>query len=187
MDIQTLQQALADRFGPALNLSPPDAFEVKTADFQLLVLLSPDHSWLRLLVPIGPASEAEPFWEQLLEANFDQTQAARYALHDNVLWVTLQQDFDSLTQPNLDEGITTLLTLKEAGLTPLFNSLIEKQISLIITVSKRQGKTLAETMQTLDRFYAEGMLGGLNQTSGDRESTLAAWRFQLERLWGAAS
>ncbi len=187
MDTQTLQQVLSDRFGPALTLSPPDAFEVQTEAFRLLVLLSPDHSWLRLLIPIAPATEAEPFWEQLLEANFDHTQAARYALHEQVLWATLQQDLTTVTPTTLEDSIDTLLSLKQEGLDSLFNGLIEKQLRLIIIASKRQGKTLAETMQTLERFYAEGLLGGLSQSSEGREATLGAWRYQLDRLWNESA
>ena len=38
-------------------------------------------------------------------------------------------------------------------------------------------------MQNLERFYAEGLLGEINQTSESREQVLTAWQRQLERLW----
>ncbi len=38
-------------------------------------------------------------------------------------------------------------------------------------------------MQSLERFYAEGMMGEINQTPEAREEVLTAWRRQLERLW----
>jgi hypothetical protein len=38
-------------------------------------------------------------------------------------------------------------------------------------------------MQNLDRFYAEGLLGDIDQNPQGREQVLAAWQRQLERLW----
>lgn len=38
-------------------------------------------------------------------------------------------------------------------------------------------------MQTLERFYAEGVMGEIDDTPEGREQVLTAWRRQLERLW----
>jgi len=44
-------------------------WQVETPQLRVLILLSSDQSWLRILVPIASAQEAQPFLEQLLEAN----------------------------------------------------------------------------------------------------------------------
>ncbi|MFM6197747.1 MAG: hypothetical protein ACKPE1_01165, partial [Dolichospermum sp.] len=51
----------------------PGSWQVETTDFRLLVLLSEDHTWLRVLLPIMPLEEATAFLTQFLEANFDDT------------------------------------------------------------------------------------------------------------------
>jgi hypothetical protein len=38
-------------------------------------------------------------------------------------------------------------------------------------------------LQTLDRFYEAGLMGDIADSSGDRDQTMGAWRYQLERLW----
>jgi hypothetical protein len=59
----------------------PGSWQIETQSFRLLVMLSDDQSWLRVLLPIMSAQEAAPFIQQLLEANFDDTQQVRYAIH----------------------------------------------------------------------------------------------------------
>ncbi len=49
--------------------------------------------------------------------------------------------------------------------------------------AKQQGQSLQATMQTLERFYAEGLLGEIEQTSEAQAEVIAAWQRQLERLW----
>jgi len=61
--------------------------------------------------------------------------------------------------------------------------MIEARIRTIIKVAKQQGQSMSSTLQTLDRLYAEGILGEMNDGQESREQVLAAWRRQLERLW----
>ncbi|MDF0554332.1 leucine zipper domain-containing protein [Kamptonema sp. UHCC 0994] len=75
------------------------------------------------------------------------------------------------------------MSLHQRGISDLFNELIETRIRQIIQVAKLQGQSIQTTLQTLDRFYAEGLMGEMQQGSEPREQTLAAWRRQLERLW----
>ncbi len=65
----------------------------------------------------------------------------------------------------------------------MFNQLVESRIRQIIEAAKQQGQSLEATLQNLDRFYEEGILGDLEQGADSREQVLAAWRRQLERLW----
>jgi predicted ArsR family transcriptional regulator len=84
---------------------------------------------------------------------------------------------------DLSNAINQLVSLHKAGLDNVFNRLIESRIRQIIQAAKHQGQSLQATMQSLERFYTEGMMGEINQTSQGREEVLTAWWRQLERLW----
>lgn len=178
-----ITNALTQQFGSIVQRLEPEAWQVETAKFRLLVLLSQDHTWLRVLVPIAPAQEAQAFTEQLLEANFDATQETRYALHQDVLWGVFQHRLESLATVDLVAAIERLQSLHEKGLSTAFSDLVEVRIRQIIHVAKLQGQSLESTLQTLNHFYEEGVMGNLAQGANSREEVLAAWRRQLERLW----
>ena len=182
MEIKDITIHLETRFGEKVQFSSPDAWQVETSDLRLLVLLSADQSWLRLLMPIAPIQIAQPYFSQILEANFDLTQEARYALHQDVLWGVFQYELASLTEIRFEAAISRLMGMKQEGIDPFFNSLVEQQIRQIIIAAKQQGQSLEETMQTLDRFYSEGMMGNMGNNEY-QDQVLRAWRRQLERLW----
>jgi hypothetical protein len=183
MTPEDITRSLQAMFDENVQVMPPDSWQVEQDQSRLLVLLSEDLSWLRILVSIAPESESSPFLKQLLEANFDVTQEARYALFQGVLWGVFQHHRDSLTVDDFEMAIARLLSLQQKGLSDAFNQLAETQILKIIEVAKQRGQTLEETMQTLERFYREGMMGGIEQPPEQRDAFLAAWRAQLERLW----
>ncbi len=187
MKIDALQPVLVELFGDSLEVMSPSAYQVEQPEGRLLILLSEDLTWLRLLVPMGPEGEAKPFMAQLLAANFEDTQLVRYAVYQKVLWGVFHHSLESLVEADLRAAIAQLLELNRQGLDGFFGSMIEVQIRQIIAASKSQGKTLEATLQTLERFYAEGMLGGLDQSSQQRGATLDAWRYQLNRLWDEVS
>ncbi len=161
----------------------PGSWQVETSKFRLLVLLSEDQSWVRVLVPITAAQEAHLFVEQLLAANFDCTQETRYALHQDALWGVFQHNLDSLSIPDFSTAVARLVALHEKGLSDCFDQLVEQRVRQIIYTAKRQGQSLEATIQTLNRFYREGLLGNMEQGAESREAVLAAWQSQLERLW----
>ncbi|MBE8967203.1 hypothetical protein IQ277_13370 [Nostocales cyanobacterium LEGE 12452] len=167
----------------AVVATAPGSWQVDTPTFRLLVLLSEDNTWLRVLLPILPIQEAQPFLEQFLEANFDDTQEVRYALYERVIWGVFQHNSETLVSADLSNAINRLLSLHQTRLDNVFNQLVESRIRQIIQAAKQQGQSLQATMQSLERFYAEGMMGEINQTSQGREEVLTAWRRQLERLW----
>jgi hypothetical protein len=170
-------------FGDAVQVSEPESWQVEGETFRLLVLLSEDQSWLRALVTIAPAPEAAPFFQQLLEANFDETQELRYALFQGLLWGVFQHRSLSLELEDFQQAILRLIELHQRGLNDSFTKLAETQIRQIVQAAKLQGQSLETTMQTLERFYEEGVLGDLNSGSQSRSEILAAWRYQLERVW----
>ncbi|MEH2250177.1 hypothetical protein [Nostoc sp.] len=167
----------------AINAIAPGSWQVDTSTFRLLVLLSEDNTWLRVLLPIVPAESGQPFLAQFLEANFDDTQEVRYALYEGVIWGVFQHNSDTLVSADLSNAINRLVSLYQAGLDNVFNRLTESRIRQIIQAAKQQGQSLQATMQSLERFYAEGLMGEINQTPEAREEVLVVWRRQLERLW----
>ncbi len=178
-----LSTELTQLFGTAARQLAPGSWQVDSPDFCLLVLLSDDASWLRLLVAIAPAQDAQPFFEQLLEANFDHTQEVRYALQQEVLWAVFQHSLAGLAIADFQAAVQRLIDLRLKGLDECFTRLIENRVRQIIHVAKQQGNSLEATLQTLDRFYQEGLMGDMTADSQARADTLAAWRYQLERLW----
>ncbi len=184
MKVEEITTNLIQLFGSDLvKHQTADTWEIETNNLRLLVILSEDHSWLRILVPIATAIEARNLLPQLLEANFAATGAVRYALEQNVVWGVFQHRLASLTQEDFQEAIASLVALAEKGLSELFNQLIELRIRQIIQAAKLQGQSLETTLQTLERMYQEGMLGGLDQDPQEREQFLSVWQYQLERLW----
>lgn len=183
MNLSEITQTLKNIFGEYVQTPSSTSWQIETDDFRLLVLLSEDESWLRILIPIAPQADAQPFLDKLLEANFDLTLETRYALYENVLWGVFQYHFYTLTIEDFSIAIQRLLDLKEQGISSYFNEVIENRIVEVIKAAKLQGQTLEATMQTLERFYAEGLMGEIDMNSEYREKTLAAWRYQLERLW----
>ncbi len=175
---------LTELFGAAsINAVAPGSWQIETPNSRLLAMLSDDESWLRVLLPIAPVQEAQPFLEQFLEANFDDTQEVRYALHQDVVWGVFQHSCRSLVVEDFRACIAQLISLSEVGLDDAFNRLIESRLRQIIQAAKLQGQSLQATMQSLERFYAEGLLGEIDQTPEAQSEVLAAWRRQLERLW----
>ena len=184
MTPEEITATLTELFGTsAVSAIAPGSWQVDTSAFRLLVLLSEDNTWLRVLLPIVPIQEAQPFLEHFLEANFDDTQEVRYALCEGVIWGVFQHNISTLVGADLSNAINRLVSLHKARLDNVFNRLIESRIRQIIQAAKQQGQSLQATMQNLERFYAEGLMGEINQSSEAREEVLVAWRRQLERLW----
>ncbi len=184
MTPEEIAATLTELFGTsAVAAIALGSWQVDTSTFRLLVLLSEDYTWLRVLLPIVSIQEAQPFLEQFLQANFDDTQEVRYALHEGVVWGVFQHNISTLVSADLSNAINQLASLYQARLDNVFNRLIESRIRQIIQAAKQQGQSLQSTMQSLERFYAEGLMGEINQTSEAREEVLTTWRRQLERLW----
>ncbi|UIE36146.1 hypothetical protein [Leptodesmis sichuanensis] len=178
-----IAQHLTNLFSNTVTELEPGSWQVEAPDFRLLVLLSDDRSWVRALAPIAAAQDAQPYLEQLLEANFDDTQQTHYALQEGALWGVFQHRCASLTPEDFEAALQRLQHLRHQGLDECFNRLVESRIRLIIQVAKLNGQSLETTLQTLDRFYEEGVMGEIDAGSEQKEQTLAAWRRQLERLW----
>jgi hypothetical protein len=178
-----IQQFLTDRFGKELNIIDAESYQVDRPDYRLLVILSAERAWVRILVPIAPAADAMTFVEEFLSANFDATLEARYALHQDVLWGVWQHSIAGLTSADLGMALDRTIELKQVGIDRAFRDFATKQVREIVRIAKQRGDSLAQTMQTLDRFYAEGIMGDLGATEDVRQEMMTAWQYQLERLW----
>jgi hypothetical protein len=180
---EDIQIVLTSRFGSGLKIADPDSYQVDTPDYRLLVIFSAQQSWVRVLVPIAPAAEAMTFVEEFLAANFDATLETRYAISQGALWGVWQHSMTGLVRADFSAAIDRLIDLKRVGIDQAFQSFATKQVQAIVTIAKQRGDTLAQTMQTLDRFYSEGILGDLGTSEDIRQEMMSAWQQQLERLW----
>jgi hypothetical protein len=183
MTPQELPNALVALFGDAVQTLAPGSYQVETDGFRLLVLLSEDQSWLRALMPIAPAVEALPFLAELMEANFDATLETRYGLQQGLLWGIFQHSLAGLNDNDLTMAAHRLVELHQLGINHIFSQFAENRVREIIKAAKLQGQSLEMTLKTLDRFYEEGVMGDVAGSAKEREQTMDAWRYQLERLW----
>jgi hypothetical protein len=179
-DIQTF---LTNRFGTTLKIVDDESYQVDTLEYRLLIILSAEQSWVRMLVPIAPAADAMTFVEEFLSANFDATLETRYAVNQGVLWGVWQHSVAGLTTEDFNTAIDRSIDLKRVGIDRAFQDFATKQVKAIVTIAKQRGDTLEQTMQTLNRFYAEGVMGDLGATEDIRTEMMTAWQYQLERLW----
>lgn len=184
MTPEEIASRLVDLFNPEnVQTIAPGSWQIETPDLRLLVLLSEDGSWIRALLPITSAQAAQPFLAQLMEANFDDTQEVRYALHQGVIWGVYQHNRETLASADFSDAIARLVSLHRLGLTEVFNQLVESRLRQIVQAQKLQGQSLEATLRDVERFYDEGLLGDLDQNKENRAQLIAAWKSQLERLW----
>lgn len=183
MNISQIRSTLQEKFGASFQVIGDECYEVSTAEFKLLFILSAEQSWLRIITPITSASNATTFLSELLDSNFDETLENRYALHQDVLWGVFQHRIESLVTEDFGQAINRLIAMKKTGINSAFSQFITSRVREIVQAAKQKGDTLEQTMQTLDRFYAEGVMGDLGSSPEVREEMMNAWRYQLTRLW----
>uniref|UniRef100_UPI00286AC307 hypothetical protein n=1 Tax=Chamaesiphon sp. OTE_75_metabat_556 TaxID=2964692 RepID=UPI00286AC307 len=181
-----MRSLLNNRFGTTIKVVDEDSYQVETPDYRLLIILSAQQSWVRMLVPIAPAADAMTFVEEFLSANFDATLETRYAMNQGVLWGVWQHSMAGLTSEDLTTAIDRSIDLKRVGIDRAFQAFATKQVKAIVNIAKQRGDTMEQTMQTLNRFYAEGVMGDLGATEDIRKEMMMAWQSQLERLWNEA-
>jgi hypothetical protein len=186
MNIPELQSVLTQKFGDSFSILAEESYQIDTPEFRMLVIFADELTWLRILIPISPAADAMSFLEELLSANFDTTLDLRYALHQNVLWGVFQHSVAGLTADDFSQTIDRLIDLKQQGVDRVFHEFVTKRVREIIAIAKQRGDTLDQTIQTLDRFYAEGVMGDLGSSESVRQEMMSAWRAQLTRLWEEA-
>lgn len=179
--------ATLTEFFPDATINHTDAktWKVHNAQtrFHLLVSLSVDGQLLRIFIPVASQAEAEPYHLQLLESNFNENKLVRYAINQNLLWGVFKYPLEQLDTTIFQQVLGEMVTLHQQGLSPFFNQLAEDKVREIVRAAKSQGHSIEKTMQTISRFYQEGMMGGLDQEPREQQRALLAWQYQLERLW----
>ncbi|MEM1367167.1 MAG: hypothetical protein AAGG02_03955 [Cyanobacteria bacterium P01_H01_bin.15] len=184
MQINEITEVLTRLFeADSVSQPGPDTWKIEREGLRLFVILSADGSWLRAFAPVVTAEAAAPYAEFLLQANFERTQQVRYAFDQGLLWVIFHHPRESLTIDDLQLAIAQLLALWEVKLDDVFGQLIDTRIRQIVQASKQRGQSLTETMQTLTRFYEEGMMGSLDRSPEEKKQFLVAWEQQLNRIW----
>ncbi|VEP16209.1 conserved hypothetical protein [Hyella patelloides LEGE 07179] len=184
METQQITSILQEIFPQdTVETNNEENWQINNDKIRLLVLLSEDKSWLRVLTPIASVMEAQSLLVPLMEANFDTTQEIRYALGQNVLWGVFHHNFATLATEDFVNVILRMIFVAEKGLSEAFQQLVEQRIRQIIQAAKTQGQSKEATFQTLERFYQEGMLGDIDRDPQERENFLASWQMQLDRLW----
>lgn len=150
---------------------------------ELILMLSEDLSWVRLMIPIASLNQAQPFLYELLELNFEATTLVRYAMAQGMLWSVFNHPLESLQSQDLELAVDCLFNFHRQGVSQCFEIHADRQVRLIIKASKRQGLSLKATLQNLERFYREGIIGDLSDSGSTIQLTLTRWRDRLERLW----
>ena len=175
---------------PEARIDQPDrkTWKVHVAEkrFHLLANTSKNGEMFRVFVPIAPQQDAEPYYEQMLEKNFDENQLVCYAINQNMIWGAFKYPIGILEAAQLQQALEELVELHKKNLNPFFNQLAEEKVREIVAAAKAQGQTMEMTMQTITRFYQEGIMGGLDQDPRQQQQALIAWQYQLERLWNEA-
>lgn len=179
--------ATLTEFFPDATINHTDAKTWKVhqsqARFHLLVSLSGDGQILRVFIPVASQEEAEPYHLPLLESNFNENTLVRYAVSQNLLWGVFKYPLEHLDTTVFQQVLTEMVALHQQSLSPFFNQLAEDKVREIIRAAKSQGQNIEKTMQTITRFYQEGIMGGLDQEPREQQRALLAWQYQLERLW----
>ncbi len=184
MKLERITTILSEIFPQStIERNTDNSWQIVNDGIRVLVLLSDDNSWLKILTPISTQKDAESFLITLMEANFDLTGEVRYGLGQNVLWGIFQHNLASLTETDFCSAVASIVSLAEKGLSEAFQGIIENRIQQIVKAAKLQGQTKEATYQMIERFYQEGMLGGLDQPIAERDNFLNAWKAQLDRLW----
>ena len=183
MNLESLLSHLREKFDTPWVEAGENFWRHTWDSGELILMLSEDHSWVRMMIPVASMAQAQPFFQELFELNFEETTLVRYAIAQGMLWAVFNHPFQTLQVKDIDLALDCLLTLQTQGVTRCFEVHADRQVRLIIQASKRQGLSLKATLQNLERFYREGIIGDLSDSGSTIQLTLTRWRDRLERLW----
>lgn len=164
-----------------------DLWQLISPPLDLLVMFSNDRSWVRLLLPIASVVEGHPFFQELLEQNFEATGMTHYAIAQGVIWAIFHHPMATLQETILATVLEQFKQLQGQGLGVCVTHHQDKHLQLIIENSRRQGLTREVTLQWLAR------LSCIDQDHPIHEVPNAIWvpeptklnelRERLEQLW----
>lgn len=88
-------------------------WNVDYLDRNLLIVNKPI-DLLRIMTPILPAEDVDvAILFQVLQANFERTRNARYALHGDYLWATFGYTFEALTETEITTAMDQVSLLAD--------------------------------------------------------------------------
>ncbi|RBW53042.1 hypothetical protein [Ruegeria sp. A3M17] len=107
-----------ERLGKIIFALDPDAkpfgpgFELKVGDVTVLVVTDINADRMRAMVAIGSAEDLSPAdLERMMQANFDSTLDARYALANDILWAAYIHPLSRLDKNQLISGLAQTVNI----------------------------------------------------------------------------
>ena len=110
------QSRLETLFGDEVDaiVGPPGAIQTRVDGFPLFLLSDEENDRMRLIAQIASASDFEgSVFGLLIQANFDRTLDARYAISDGVIFAVFQHPISSLTPGLIRSALSQVLNLAE--------------------------------------------------------------------------
>ncbi|WP_170416866.1 hypothetical protein [Ruegeria atlantica] len=107
-----------ERLGKIIFALDPDAqpfgpgFELKVSDLTVLVVTDTNADRMRAMVAIGSATELSPAdLQRMMQANFDSTLDARYAIANGTLWAAFIHPLSRLDKNQLISGLAQTVNI----------------------------------------------------------------------------
>jgi hypothetical protein len=110
------QSRLEGLFGDQVDaiVGPPGAIQTRIDGFTLYLLSDEENDRMRLVAQIASAGDyAGHVFGLLIQANFDRTLDARYAISDGVIYAVYQHPISSLTPRLIRSAFSQVLNLAE--------------------------------------------------------------------------
>ncbi|HIF94535.1 MAG: hypothetical protein ABGX04_14970 [Myxococcales bacterium] len=110
------QSRLETLFGDEVDaiVGPPGAIQTRMDGVPLFLLSDEENDRMKLIAQIASASNFEgSVFGLLIQANFDRTLDARYAISDGVIFAVFQHPISSLTPGLIRSAVSQVLNLAE--------------------------------------------------------------------------
>jgi hypothetical protein len=93
---------------------PPGSIRSQVAGVNVYLISEPAKDRMRLIVPVAGIKTLDArYLGTLLEANFESTLEARYAISDGAVHAIFIHSLSSLTQPEVESALRQVLNLKK--------------------------------------------------------------------------
>lgn len=162
----------------------PGFWQVNTPNFPVLVLLTQDQTWLRLKLPLVFVLESPESVAELLHTYFFLvSQDAHYVQAQQQWWTVYRYRLASLNPQDFAVTVAQLVARHQKCLLGHLQSVANDRLCHLIEISKRQGRSLPTTLQTLEYVYREHLFGELLEDEQEREAVLAEWQAKIRQFW----
>lgn len=107
-----------ERLGKIIFALDPEAqpfgpgFELRISDVTVLVVTDTNADRMRAMIPIGSAADLSPEdLQRVMQANFDSTLDARYAIANGMLWAAFIHPLSPLKKDQLISGLAQTVNI----------------------------------------------------------------------------